>query len=159
MEAPIIRQLDATTLAGLRVRMSASDNRIPQLWQSFMPRRRALAAASGGLYSVEVYDPGHFDAYDPQRLFDKWAAVAVAPDAPLPEGLERLAIPAGTYAVFTHRGPAATAPATYAHIFTQWLPASNYRVDERPHFALMPYGYRPDDPDAEETIWIPVRPR
>ncbi|RYY95263.1 MAG: AraC family transcriptional regulator [Chitinophagaceae bacterium] len=157
MLPPRLEMTPGLRLAGMRVRTSFDSNATGALWGRFMPRRRELRAAAPGLYSVELYDPGHFDAFDPARPFDKWAAVEIAGGAPLPEGMEALVVPPGLYAVFVHRGPAAAAAATYRHIFADWMPASGYRPDDRPHFALMPEDYRPDDPAAAETIWIPVR--
>ena len=70
--------------------------------------------------------------------------------------MEPFDLPGGTYAVFEHRGPAAAFPATARQIYGVWLPGSGYRLDARPHLAVMGPGYRPDDPDAVEEVWVPV---
>lgn len=46
----------------------------------------------------------------------------------------------------------------FRYIFGTWLPASGYVLDDRPHFEVLGPGYRPDDPEAEEDIFIPIRP-
>ena len=143
--------------AGKRLTMSFAENRTQELWQSFMPRRREITDAVGtDLYSIEVYPPDFFDAFDPETQFEKWAAVEVSSIDDLPEGLETLTAPAGLYAVFIHRGPASEAIITYTYIFQTWLPASGFKLDRRPHFAVMGEKYRNEDPDSEEEIWIPV---
>jgi AraC family transcriptional regulator len=61
------------------------------------------------------------------------------------------------YAVFTHRGPASTFARTAGYIYGVWLPASDYMLDARPHLAVMGPDYDPQDPEAEEEVWVPVR--
>ena len=43
------------------------------------------------------------------------------------------------------------------HIFGRWLPQSEYELDDREHFELLPEGYSPVDPEAEEEVWIPIK--
>lgn len=140
--------------------MSFAENRTQELWQSFMPLRREIPNAAGTeLYSLEVYPSDFFDEFHPDAVFEKWAAVEVTRLEKLPVDLEILTAPAGLYAVFLHRGPASEAIITYTYIFQTWLPASEYRLDNRPHFAVMGEKYKNDDPESEEEIWIPVSPR
>ncbi|HLT33108.1 MAG TPA: GyrI-like domain-containing protein, partial [Aquaticitalea sp.] len=44
---------------------------------------------------------------------------------------------------------------TYQYIYGQWIPNSEYELDDRPHFALMGEKYK--DPESEEEFWIPIR--
>ena len=91
--------------------------------------------------------------------FEKWAGVEVSDSSEQAAGIELLTIPSGEYAVFTHRGPASAGPKTYQYIYGVWFPASDYIIDNRPHFALMDEKYKHDEPDSEEDIYIPVKPR
>jgi AraC family transcriptional regulator len=59
--------------------------------------------------------------------------------------------------MFNYRGLASDAANFYNAIFTQWLPNSGYKVDYRPHFAIMGEKYKKDSADSEEEIWIPVK--
>jgi len=63
-----------------------------------------------------------------------------------------------TVAMFLYRGPASAFGQVIGQIFGQWLPNSGYSLDDRPHFEVLPKGYRMDDPNAEEEIWIPIKP-
>jgi AraC family transcriptional regulator len=154
---PRIELIPEKKFAGKRLTMSFAENRTRELWQSFMPRRREVANAVGTeLYSMEVYPPGFFEAFDPNARFEKWAAVEVSSFDSLPEGLETLTAPPGLYAVFNHHGPASEAIITYTYIFQTWLPGSEFRLDGRPHFAVMGEKYKNEDPDSEEEIWIPI---
>lgn len=156
---PRFETLPETTLAGQRQRMSLLADTTAALWQSFGQRLRARPfASSPERYSVQVYDAAYFRDFRPEATFEKWAAVAVAQAAAVPADLELLVLPAGRYAVFDYRGPASGGPALFRYIMLEWLPASGYELDDRPHFEILGPIYRPDDPAAEEQIWIPVKP-
>ena len=146
-------------LAGLRCTMSFKEDQTYRIWRAFMPRRTETGSSLyADLYSVEIFpSPDFFDHFDPEKEFEKWAAVESAADALLPAGMESLIIPAGLYAIFHHKGPASEGAKTYRLIFENWMPASGYGVDDRPHFAVMGEKYRGEDPESEEEIWIPVR--
>lgn len=47
----------------------------------------------------------------------------------------------------------------FQYIFGTWLPASGYYLDNRPHFEILGHKYKNNDPDSEEEIWIPVKPK
>ena len=138
--------------------MSFSNNQTHELWKSFMPSRREIKNNIGSdLYSVEVYEPLYFNNFNPEKEFDKWAVVEVTDFETVPEDMETLISPRGLYAVFLHKGAASKGPETYQYIFGTWLPASDFLLDNRPHFAVMGEKYKNDDPDSEEEVWIPVK--
>jgi AraC family transcriptional regulator len=69
-----------------------------------------------------------------------------------------LTIPAGTYAVFKHKGIASDFFRTSQEIFGTWLPNSNYILEDRPHFEIMDNNYKgPNDSESEEDVYIPIR--
>ncbi len=156
---PKIIDFPETRLIGSRVRMSFVADWTSELWRGFRMITPTIAGRIGGVsYSVKVYDASYsFAAFDPAAEFDKWAAVAVNSDADVLDGLETLAIPAGRYAEFVHVGPASSAPRTFRYIFGEWLPASEFELDLRPHFEILPEGYDSFDEDAMERVLIPVR--
>lgn len=59
--------------------------------------------------------------------------------------------------MFIHRGGPATFPEAARYFFGGWLPQSGYEADDRPHFEILSQECRPDDPEAEEEVWVPVR--
>lgn len=157
---PRFEILPEKKLVGLQQKMSFAQNKTFELWHSFMPQRKEIThAVNSSLYSVEIYDKDFFKTFDPQRTFEKWAAVEVEDLTNIPEPMQPLVIPSGLYAVFIHKGPASEGPKTYNYIFLQWLPHSDYTLDDRPHFALMGEKYQQHDPSSEEEIWIPVQPK
>jgi AraC family transcriptional regulator len=154
---PRIELLPKKDLVGKKITMSLLNNRTTDLWKNFMPSRKQIISMKGSeLYSVEVYEPGYFDVFNPAAIFDKWAAVEVTSLMNIPEGMASLQLE-GLYAVFMHFGPASEGSGTYKYIFQTWLPHSGYCIDHRPHFALMDNRYKGEDPESQEEIWIPVR--
>ena len=156
---PRIEKLNEIKLAGKRMKVSFAGNKTRELWQSFMPRRKEIKNQIGaGRYSVEIYNNTEFfKNFNPSSEFEKWAAVRVNDYDDLPAEMETLTIPAGKYAVFIYKGKPSEAAETYRYIFTNWLPDSEFVLDDRPHFALMGEKYKGEDPDSEEELWIPVK--
>ncbi|OCX52757.1 AraC family transcriptional regulator [Mucilaginibacter sp. PPCGB 2223] len=145
------------TLIGMSMPMSFANIQTPALWRSFMPRLGEVKNRVGAnRYSAEVYPPGYYNNFNPANTFDKWAAVEVSAVSDIPAGMQTLPFE-GQYAVFLHTGPASLGAKTYNYIFLNWLPASGYMLDDRPHFAVMGDKYKGEDAASEEEIWIPVR--
>lgn len=105
---------------------------------------------------MQRYAPGFFTDFNPAAEFEKWAGLEVADFATVPPDMEAVIIPAGQYAVFFYRG-LNTDTSIFQYIFTAWLPASNYVLDDRPHFEILGPNYRNNDPASEEEIWIPIK--
>jgi AraC family transcriptional regulator len=158
---PRIETLAPKKLIGKQMTMTLTENKTPVLWRSFMPRRGEIKNRIGtDLYSVQVYgspaDLQHFDAHTP---FERWAAVEVTDLAGIPEGMEAFPLAGGLYAVFLYRGTPETFSQTWQYIFFNWLPQSEYELDNRAHFELLGAKYKHNDPESEEEIWIPIRPK
>ncbi len=156
---PHITKIKLKLLIGKKLRMSVMNDRTVELWQSFMPWRSEISqVANNFLYSVQVFDSGkYFEQFSPEAEFEKWAAVEVSEFSEIPDKMETLKIPEGNYAVFNYKGPASAALPFFQYIFQDWIPNSEYAVDNRPHFALMGEKYRGNNSDSEEEIWVPVR--
>ena len=153
---PRLETLPEKKLLGKRLRMSFADNRTAELWRSFMPRRKEIGSVVGSeLFSVQTYDVSVSQGFRPDTLFEKWAAVEVSTFENIPEGMEPFVLPGGLYAVFAYRGSASDT-GIFRYIFETWLPASDYRLDNRPHFEILGEKYKGNDPDSEEDIYIPI---
>lgn len=148
--------MHATFISGL-----APDTNAPQvigpLWERFNARRGSLPARHPEVsYGYLCYG----EAPNPEREdeFNYLAGIEVDPEAPVPEGMEAVAIPEGLYAVFEHVGPIWTFQETLRQIYSAWLPASDYacsglgdveRYDER---------WSPDGEDSVFEYWVGVEP-
>ena len=158
MIEPIIKTISEKKLVGMSIRMSLAENKTFSLWQNFMPRRKEIShALSTDLISMQVYD-APLQAGNMCQAFDKWAAVEVPNFENIPEGMHTFTLVGGLYAVFHYKG-LSTDPSIFRYIFGEWLPNSNYALDQRPHFEVLGAKYKNNDPESEEEIWIPIKAR
>ncbi|TAJ53896.1 MAG: AraC family transcriptional regulator [Chitinophagaceae bacterium] len=154
---PRIVHLTQKILVGKHLLMSIADNKTGQLWQSFMPVRNTISHKTGtDLFSLQLYPPDYFLAFNPHTPFTKWAAAEVTEAGNIPVGMEVLLVEGGLYAVFPHTGMGTE---IFSYIFSEWLPRSGYTLANRPHFELLGEKYKQGCDDSEEEIWIPVEPK
>lgn len=154
---PDIRHSGNKLLAGKRVMTSLISNRTSELWRSFMPVRHLIKTVKGNdLYSLQLYPADYFLQFNPSAPFEKWATIEIISIDDLPPEVESFSLTDGLYAVFHYKG-SSTDTRIFQYIFTQWLPASDYVLDDRPHFEVLGEKYKNADPESEEEIWIPVK--
>lgn len=146
-------------LVGKRIKMSFSSNLTTGLWKNFMPHRKEISnSLNTNLFSVEIYNsPDFFEEFDPTKNFEKWAAVEVSNFSTIPHEMESLIIPAGYYAIFNYQGKGSEASEAYKNILQDWFPNSEYKLDHRPHFAIMGEKYKYEDSSSEEELWFPIK--
>tara|TARA_R110000868_G_scaffold37111_10_gene131548 strand:+ start:36226 stop:36726 length:501 start_codon:yes stop_codon:yes gene_type:complete len=159
-KTPVVIDQSERLFVGLNIRTSLSENKVKKLWQSFGPKRKEINhQITLDSYSIEIYEPGsEMINFTPNTKFEKWATVQVSEFEAVPEGLETLVIPKGKYAVFIYKGLHSEYPKFAQYIFSEWLPSSDYELDDRPHFEVMGNKYfGPMNPDSEEEIWIPIK--
>jgi AraC family transcriptional regulator len=98
------------------------------------------------------------DDLDPSRAegteLDYYHAV-ITSAAVRPEGTTALAVPAGTWAVFTTSGPVPRAiQELWRDVFTEWFPSNPYR--SRPGPEILRTRLSPDKNEADAELWLPV---
>ena len=153
---PRIVTLTEKKLVGKQLRMSLKDNRTGELWKSLMQRRSEIKNNVGtDLISLQVYPNDYFDAFQPEKQLVKWATVEVTDFNDVPAEMGTFLLKGGLYAVFDYKG--GDASAIFGYIFGEWLPSSEYRLDDRPHFEVLGEKYKNGDPNSEEEIWIPIK--
>jgi AraC family transcriptional regulator len=157
---PRIEILKEKKLVGKCVRTSLANDQTKDLWSGFMSARNKISNPLGTeLYAVRVYDQNYFLDFNPANEFDKWASAEVNDFNNIPEGMEKIVLPEGMYAVFLYKGAASAGGPFFQYIYGIWLQDSDYLLDERPHFEILGEKYRNEDPSSEEEIWIPVKQR
>lgn len=156
---PIIKTIPEKEFIGMRTTISLSDNHSQDLWKSFMPRRKEIRNnLTAELYSIQVYDKTlELKKFNPETLFETWAAIEVADLNVIPDGMESYLLEGGLYAVFVYKGTPDAFSEMLRYIFGNWLPGSNYALDDRAHFEIMGEKYKNNDPDSEEEVWIPIK--
>ena len=155
---PTIETIAEKKLVGKRIRTSFSVNRTFELWSNFMPRRKEIQNIIGTeRYSIQIYEPMFFNNFDQNKEFEKWATVEVTDFDSVPDGMETFILIKGLYAVFLYHGAASEATPTFQYILDAWLPNSEYKLDDRPHFEVLGEKYKNEDPNSEEILWIPIK--
>ncbi len=155
---PKIAKMETKYLIGMHMVMSISNNKTPELWQKFMPRRKEVKNRLNSEYiSMQVFEKNMENRFAPETVFEKWAVVEVSEIEDIPEGMEKYKLSGGEYAVFIHKGPATTFPKTMQYIFGTWFPESKYEFDDRENFEVLTENYNPMDPEASEEVWIPIK--
>lgn len=157
MTLPRIKTLVEKKLVGKKLSMTLAENKTGELWRSFMPRRKEIANnLTSDLISMQVYHKSFRG--DVNQKFEKWAAVEVNNFDQVPDEMETFALEGGLYAVFDYKG-LSTDHSIFIYIFGTWLPGSDYLIDDRPHFEVLGEKYKNGDPNSEEEIWIPIKPK
>lgn len=154
---PKIELVAEKKLIGKRLTMSHIENRTPELWRSFMPRRIEIKnKRNADFISMQVNNaPLDLRQFNPATKFEKWAAVEVADFENVPAEMETFLLPEGLYAIFHYKG-LSTDASIFKYIFSEWLPNSGYKLDHRPHFEILGEKYKNGDPESEEDLFIPV---
>ena len=154
-----IKTLPETKLVGMSIHMSISKNKTFELFRTFMPRRKEIInALNADTMDLRVYPEGYFRQFNPKIEFIKYALVEVPNFEQIPEGMESFVLEGGEYAVFHYKGNSSDI-SIFQYIFTKWLPQSDFVLDQRPHFERLGEKYKPNDPNSEEEIWVPVKPK
>lgn len=158
IQIPTIQTLPQKKLVGKSMRMSLVQNTTPQLWKSFMQQRRSIQNSVGSdLYSLQVYDDLYFENFNPHTEFTKYAMTEVSDFETVPEDMETFTLESGLYAVFIYKGLPQDFGKMANYIFGQWIPNSEYELDNRPHFEVLGNKYNPTSEESEEEVWIPIK--
>jgi len=155
MQKPRFVEKPEFHVVGLRERFTpATIPQIPRLWERFVARRAEIRGAIGDTkYGVCWYDP---EAPREEGAFFYASSVGVRRGTTPPEGLVAITVPAGRYAVFTHRGPISEIAKTVVAAWREWLPAAGLKPSGAPDFELYDERFRGEEPDSEVDLYIPV---
>lgn len=159
-EKPILKEITAKKLVGKSISMSLINNKTFDLFSDFMPKRNDISKKiTDDVFEVLIYGKHYFKSFNPNNEFIKWACLEVSDFENAPDNMKKLSVESGLYAVFTYKGLAKNIGTLMTYIYSDWLPKSEYELDDRPHFNVLGAQYKNNNPDSEETVWIPIKPR
>jgi AraC family transcriptional regulator len=139
----------AVTVVGMAIRTQPMSPEIPALWPRFVARIEEIPNIAEPRVSYGVMRS------EPNTL-NYMAAVSVHAATGVPQGMESLVIPAGTYATF--RYPLSGLGKGFGEIFNQLLPASGFvAIAGAPLFERYDEAFDPGNPASTVEICIPVR--
>lgn len=143
-------------MVGKCMKMNLKGDRTAELWRSFMPHHSEIqSSVNADFISLRHY----FEPFNPGNLvqtFEKWAAKEVHQIHNVSDKWQSFIIPEGMYAVFSYKG-LNTDPSIFIYIYSDWISHSIYEIADRPHFEILGYKYKNNDPESEEDIYIPIR--
>ena len=153
MEYQIVGK-DAFRIVGFRTPLTMdveeSFQAVPRFWGEVGPRIGELIP----LMSPEM--PGVLGVSTCHHEAENSYYIAVASNAPVPEGLYEWTVPAATWAVFTGQGQAPMAiQELQKRIVSEWLPDSGYEWAQAPDVEVYLNG--PDAAEAQFQVWLPVQ--
>jgi len=154
---PRIETLKEKKLIGMNQIMSLTNNLTGKLWSEFSPRIHEIKhKVSSEKISLQVFDSSWHLNFNPNNDFVKWATIEVKELEDIPNKMESFILYGGLYAVFDYKGSSVD-NRIFQYIYMNWIPNSEYQLDDRPHFEVLGEKYRNNDPTSEEEIWIPIK--
>ena len=123
-----------------------------RLWRTMRPENALEAAilANGiGMFAI---------CAESADGFDYWIA-GLYGGGEVPAGLELCAFPAGSWAVFTTKGPIPDSlQALNTYVWQEWLPTEGIKRKADSKATIEAYSAGdPQSPDYESGIWVPVQ--
>lgn len=150
MNEPRIENRSAFRVVGLHYRSKAGDEELPKLWERFMPRMDEVLERTESAISYGVM----WDFDETEKMFNYLAGLAVAAEAPIPDGMKAVAVPEQEYAVFECTLP--TLMEAIRYCYDEWLPSSEYKRAGGPEFELYDQRFSLPEGKMEMSIWIPI---
>jgi AraC family transcriptional regulator len=158
---PEIKHVDTVTAAGFAglvvpLLNPATDNMavIPALWQQLGTRIGEFPTNARSRRISVIHGPEQTKA---DGKIEYLAGITVADaNVAVPEGAKLQQVPAGDYAVFTHRGPVKDLAHTKNYIYGSWLPKSGRTRTDGPQFSLYSDDHDPRSASAEIYLYIPL---
>jgi AraC family transcriptional regulator len=149
--APDMKHCTPFHVVGLGIDCTFEDTgSIPRLWHDFNDRAAEMRTTeNAAAYGVCV-------SADAEGRFHYVAGLEAAPDATVPGGMERIAIPAGPYAVFTHNAHISEIGNTVYTIWNKSLPDLGLSHRQAPDFERYDRRFDPKTGRGPVEIWIPV---
>ena len=140
-----------TTFYGPESEKNNIGEALPALWDRFTPRAHEVLATVPMPYYGVVQQQGS----DPERL-EYYACRPATESAPVPDDMYEFEVPAATYAIFEHRGPAKNVDQTVSYVYSTWLLGSSYRHTYGPDLEIYDEQWHPTSAESVMYYGIPV---
>lgn len=129
---------------------------IPKLWDEYLSRQNEITSRTKS-YNLGVCMPVSNDMQKshPDEFF-YLACTEVKNINQVPQGMFAKTIPAGEYAIFTHKGLLSKLDHTMNYIYGSWLPKSGRKLREAPDLELYDHRFSPNNEQSEFDIYIPI---
>ncbi len=122
---------------------------IPALWE-----RWQWTTVTGVTRPNLVFGVSH--SFSPPNRFDYMCALEVDADAPVPEGMTELIVPAGDFAVFVHDGHVSGIGGVFDTVLCGDVKIEGRRLAPGPQLEVYGDGFDPKTATGRVEIWFPV---
>ena len=148
---PVYSELNAIRVVGLCMECTPENRvEIPQLWSKFAPSIGSIPGQQGYVTYGVCLPRGNGN-------FGYVAGVGAAEGNAIPDGMVAVEIPAGRYAVFTHKGSLDFLSDTVDHIFGTWAEQTGDLKVGAPDFERYGDRFNPASATSEMDYCVPVR--
>lgn len=149
-------------LAGMHTSTSFADNKIPALWQKFMPRVKEFTNISQKdvYYAVHPYESHlSIDDFSEAICVKRWACVPVSNFQSLPKDMYTHTLKGGKYLKYTYKGRAQDIFPFLKELYSHWIPTAGFELDERDDFEIIDTKryFGPHHTNSEVDLFIPVK--
>ncbi len=152
---PRFEQKEALTFIGLgKDYLLSESNTIGALWDDFHRRKHLIQSVADNNGYGLCYAPKEKETFSDK--FRYTAALCVDNKASVPDGMEKILIPAYEYAVFTHKGTLETLAATNDYIWKTWLPQSGVELADAPDIEIYGSKWNAETSTGEIDICLPI---
>lgn len=159
---PVIVFVDEKKVVGMGTKfistLSPDNNNqtiIPALWGTYVTRSQEIKSRVGYADFGVCFDPGGVKSHPDECFYVAGAEVKNTNE--VPDGMMTMTIPAGQYAVFTHKGSIEKLRFTMKYIYGSWLPKSGQKLRDAPDLEIYDQRFKPDSEDSEIDVYIPIQ--
>lgn len=157
---PNIVTVDSIRVVGIKGKTSLSNNTIPELWNTFIPRINQIKSRNKNKasYGICLYNHDMELRYITDDLqYEMLTAVEVDSFDNVPKKMIAHTIPSQQYAVFTHKGHISKLRFTYSYIYFNWVEKSKYKMSEGDDFEHYDERFNLSNQSSSEIdIYIPI---
>jgi AraC family transcriptional regulator len=152
VEPPRFENAKEKLVAGLNITFTfETRSQIPAQWNKFVPYTGKVPGQVGKSCYGVCWN------YKPGQGFDYLTGVEVSSASGLPPDFSQVRLPAGRYAVFTHRQHVSAIPQTIDAIWKKWLPNSGFEPTGTPSFERYTEEFNPQTGRGGIEIWQPIK--
>jgi AraC family transcriptional regulator len=148
----LIVDLPSQKLIGYSTEMSLAENTTKFLWEKAMIQFKKELKVEH-FYSVQEYPSNYFTNFSPSCKFRKWALADADLVGPWSNS-ELFILPGGTFAKFGIEDRS-KAGFFFKWLYQEWLPNSEYKLREAPHFEVLPRLWL-QNVELSEQVYVPI---
>ena len=147
-----IVEIPEKIIIGRHLTLPIDDLAVFPLWKQF--RTEQIQA---GILDVELYSMQAYHEWPPATSITHFACLEKIDKQEYPTGWIEFTIQGGKYATFEYGGSRTEFPTMLKHVILDILPRTKHQLDPtRNQFQIMPSEYSMSDPNAIESVFVPV---